>query len=131
MQRPDNYPLLAVLILAGGVVMLAIAIACHFWGRRIVLHGGHLVLRVGAPPLLILLVIALFFVIPAGLAGFYQSSYGYQLQPGEAPGPMGDTGVIIVVLLWPFGFVLLLVYGLVLFAYGVFRGRRRLDRHRP
>src|SRR6266436_6541251 len=123
MQRPENYGLLAMLIFAGGVLMLAIAIAGHVWGRRIVLHGRYLALRVCVPPLLILLVIALFFIIPAGLASFYQSSYGYQLQPGEASGPLGDTntGDFIVVLLWPFGFVLLFVYGLVLFAFGVFR----------
>lgn len=48
-------------------------------------------------------------------------AYGYQLQPDETAGPMGSTGGIIVLLLWPVGFVLLLLYGLVLLSYGIFR----------
>jgi hypothetical protein len=121
MQRPENYALLGMLIFAGGVVMLAVAIACHICGRRVIRHSRYLALRVCVPALLILLVIGLFAIIPASLADFYQSSYGYQLQPGEASGPMGETGGLIVVLLWPFGFLLLFIYVLVFFVYGAFR----------
>jgi hypothetical protein len=122
MQRPENYGLFWMLIFAGGILMLAIAIACHMGGRRVILHGRYLAFRVCVPPMLILLVMALFVVIPAALANFYKSSYGYQMQPGEAPGPLGDTntGDFIVVLLWPFGFVLLFVYALA-WAVGFFR----------
>jgi hypothetical protein len=65
------------------------------------------------------------------LAGFYQSSYGYQLQPGEPSGPLGTMGDLIGVLLLLFGFLLLLGYALVLFVYGTFRFFRWLGEEVP
>jgi len=131
MQRPENYGLLAILFLAAGVLMLAIALAAHVWGRHIVRHGRHRAVRVCVPPVLMLLVVALFIIIPGGFASFYDASYGYQLQPDETPGPMGSTGGFIVLLLWPFGFVMLLVYWLVLLSYGIFRFFRLLGEGVP
>jgi hypothetical protein len=131
MQRPENYGLFAMLIFAGGVLMLAIAIACHIWGRRIILHSRYLALRVCAPPLVMLFVITLFVIVPLALAGFYQSSYGYQLQLGEPSGPLGTMGDLIGVLLLLFGFLLLLGYALVLFVYGTFRFYRWLGEEVP
>jgi hypothetical protein len=131
MQRPENYGLLAILFFTAGVLMLAVALGGHVWGRHVVRHGRYRAVRICVPPLLMLLVVALFIIIPGSFASFYDASYGYQLQPDETAGPMGSTGGIIVLLLWPFGFVLLLVYGLVLLSYGIFRFFRWLGEGVP
>jgi hypothetical protein len=122
MQRPENYVLFWMLTFAGGVCMLAVAITFEMWGRRIVLRSHHLALKICVPPLLILSALALFVIVPAVLAAFYDSSYGYQMEPGELPGPLGDTGMgsFIVVMLWPFGIILLFLYALIL-AFQFFR----------
>jgi hypothetical protein len=114
MQRPENATLFFVLIFGGAVLMVAIGIACHLWARRIIFHGRFLALKICVPPLLTLLVIALFVIITATFSGFYSSSYGYQLQPGEPSGPLGTTGEWVGNLLILFGFALLVGYALYL-----------------
>ena len=114
MQKPENATLFLVLLFAGAVLMLAIGITCHLWSRRIILRGRYLALKICVPPLLMLLVIALFVIIPVTLSGFYSSSYGYQLQPGEPSGPLGTTGELIGVLPLLFGCAVLFCYALFL-----------------
>jgi hypothetical protein len=115
MQRPDNIPLLISLALAGAIVMAIIGIICHIWVRRIIISGRHLAIRICVPLLLLFLVLILYLAVPVALDTFYQISYGYQLQPGEAPGPLGDSG------LSDFVFGPLILFGLVLlFGYAIF-----------
>jgi hypothetical protein len=78
--------------------MVTIGIACHLWARRIILRSRYLALKICVPPLLMLLVVALFVIITATFSGFYSTSYGYQLQPGEPSGPLGTMGDLIGVL---------------------------------
>jgi uncharacterized iron-regulated membrane protein len=60
--------------------------------------------------LLFAFVVAFFFRLPVELATHYSDYYGYQLLPDEAPGPMGDTGGFIAVLLWLLALVALIGY---------------------
>jgi hypothetical protein len=122
MQRPENATLFLVLLFAGGGLMVTIGIACHLWARRIILRSRYLALKFCVPPLLMLLVVALFVIITATFSGFYSTSYGYQLQPGEPSGPLGTMGDLIGVLLMLFGFALLLGY-LLFLAFLVLRVR--------
>jgi hypothetical protein len=118
MQRPENFSLFVLLILAGVVVMAAAAITAHICARRVILRSRYLALKVCVPPLLLLSIIALFVRWPVVLSNFYSSSYGYQLQPGEPPGPLGSAGDFITVLLWLLGMACLIGYGLyVLFLF--------------
>jgi hypothetical protein len=114
MQRPENATLFLVLLFGGGVLMVAVGITCHLWARGFILRSRYLALKICAPPLLMLLVIALFVIIPITLSGLYSSSYGYQLQPGEPSGPLGTTGDLVGVLLLLLGFALLFGYALFL-----------------
>jgi hypothetical protein len=114
MQKPENYTLFAELLFGGGVLMLAIAVTCHLWTRRIVLRGRYLALKICVPPLLAILVIVLAVLITAFFPAYYSASYGYRLMPGEPSGPLGTTGDTLGVLLMLFGFLLILVYMLFL-----------------
>jgi hypothetical protein len=122
MQRPENATLFLVLLFAGGGLMVTIGIACHLLARRIILRSRYLALKICAPPLLMLLVVALFVIIAVTFSGFYSTSYGYQLQPGEPSGPLGTMGDLIGILLMLFGFALLLGY-LLFLAFLVLRVR--------
>jgi hypothetical protein len=117
MQRPENYGFLVLLILIGIILMLAVGITGHLWARRVILRGRYLVLKIAVPPLLLGLVTVFFVVVAGGFTALYESFYGYQMQLGEAYGPLGDdgnAGDIIGILLLLFGVLFFAGYALYL-----------------
>jgi hypothetical protein len=127
MQRPENYGFLVLLILIGIILMLAVGITGHQWARRVILRGRYLVLKIAMPPLLFGLVTVFFVVVAAGFTALYQSFYGYQVQPGEAYGPLGDDGNAGGII-----GILLLLFGVIFFAgYALYLIFLFLRAHRP
>ena len=106
----DNPLFFLMLLIGGGVLMSVLAIACHRWSTRLILRGRHLLLRLCVPVLLT----GLFFIIPPVLAVLYSIFFGYRLEADEAAGPMGDPGGLML-LLWPYGVLLLVVYAVAAF----------------
>jgi hypothetical protein len=115
MQRPENYSLLILLILASGILMLAVGWVCHALARRVILRSRYRALKICLPPSLMFLVVVLYIVVPAVLIGYYQTSHGYQLQPDEAPGPFAlEAADLALLSLFLFGFILLFCYAVYL-----------------
>lgn len=114
MQRPENFSLLFLLLFAGWIFILLSGISSHYFARHVVLKTRFLTLKICVPPALLLLNIVLFIAIPVGIGRYYGSHYGYQLQPGEAPGPMGSPADLFCILLLLFNLVLLCGYALYL-----------------
>jgi hypothetical protein len=98
------------LALGAAVVMIVAGMICHALARRIIVSSNHLILKIFVPFLLASLVIVLYVGVPLAIATFYDASYGYQLQPGESPGPLGNSSDLIIMLLLLFGLALLLGY---------------------
>jgi hypothetical protein len=114
MERPESPTLFALSLIGGFTLMTAIAVYCHLLARRIILGSSRRALKIFVSPLIFVFVVAVFICLPGGLAAFYSAHYGYQLQPDETPGPLGNIGGFIAVLLWLLGFVSLLAYAVYL-----------------
>jgi hypothetical protein len=98
----------------GWILVLVSGISSHFLLRRIIQKSSLLTLKICVPPALLLLNIVLFLAIPAGIGAYYNDHYGYQLQPGEAPGPMSSESDLLIMLLLLFDLLLLCGYTLYL-----------------
>jgi hypothetical protein len=118
MLRPDNYGLLMALLFAGWIFGLACVIVSHRLARRLGRSNKPVALKVSVPTVLFLLNVVLLIAIPKSISDYYGSHYGYQLQPGEEPGPLGDPSEYLIMLLVFFNF--LLVCGYALYLTGVF-----------
>jgi hypothetical protein len=100
----------ALLLLVGAPLMSYIAIKLYWWRVRLVEQGRF----AAAWQLPLVSLVATMILTPAALLwlGIILSPKGYVLQPGELSGPLGDGDITLplVLLLWPFGIVLALIY---------------------
>lgn len=114
MDRPDNFGLLLLLISSGLIFVLASGVSSHHLARHFILKSRFLVLKFCAPPILLLLNIGLFLLIPLAIIRYYGRHYGYQLQPGEELGPMISVSDLFLMLFLSFDIVLICGYALYL-----------------
>ena len=118
MQRSSElsqfYGSVALLIFVSCVLIFLIALAFHIWGRW-----------AWVPRLLMISTLALFPVVLPIRATSYRWS-AYQLQPDEAPGPLGESEDWAALFLWFSFYFFLFVYALTVLVYGPFRFYRWL-----
>jgi magnesium-transporting ATPase (P-type) len=113
-ELSELYGSLALLIFAGCILIFVVALAFHMRGRW-----------VSVPRQLMVLMLALFpFMLPV-LAISYRFA-AYQLQPDEAPGPLGEPEDMAALFLWLCFYIVLSVYVLTIVVYGPFRFYRWL-----
>jgi len=114
MQRPDNLGLLFLLVFSGWIFALVSGVSSHYLARQVFLKSRFLTLKICVPPALLLLNVVLFLLVPLIIGQYYDRHYGYQLQPDEAPGPMGSESDMLLMLFLFFDIIVLCGYALYL-----------------
>src|ERR1700712_2516300 len=107
----DNPLFFMALFFGGGVFLSFLAIACHRLSTRLIRQGWHFSVRLFVP----LLLTGTVFVLPIVLMVLYSSFYGYKYEADETPGPMMDASTALMMLLWPYGICLLIIYAVAAF----------------
>ena len=98
-----------MLILAGGILMPAIAAIFHRWSSRLLEKRRYFAARLWVP----ILLVGVLIVIPPAFAILYSIPYpGYELQADEAPGRAGSGLGVFILLLWPYWILVVLIYAL-------------------
>jgi hypothetical protein len=122
MARPDNFFVLALFDVSIVLLMYIGCTACRAWAIRIILRGHYLAAKILVPPLLGFFLLMLFAILSVAFTNFYDHFFGYQLQPDEVDGPLGNSSSLNLVLVWLYGILMILGYFLS-FAPLLFRSK--------
>ena len=120
MDNGSSIFLFFTLMLLGAVLISVLAVIFYRWSSHLIEKRRYFAVGFWVP----ILLIGVFFVIPPAFTILYSIFYpGYELHADESPGPMGDGLGGFLLVLWPFGIFVLLIYAVANF-FRLFRVER-------